>query len=554
MFCFSVSYSQDNRNDEKLRNIIREFGQADVTIPFTSRIKADYISRNLSVYASRNKQLYISLSEGDLEWFLNQHIDYQVIENYGAKGLVTSESVGQAVEWDTYPTYTQYDSIMRLFTVQYPSLCQLDTVGYTIYNKLVLVLKISDNVTSNENEPEVFYSSSMHGDETGGFVLMLRFIDYLLKNYNTDPRVKKLVDNLEIWINPLANPDGTYLTGNTISTPVRRNAQGYDLNRSFPDPMDPTIVVAKENLDMIKFMRKHNFVISANFHGGAEVVNYPWDRWYSKYHADDAWFLNISRDYADTVHYYSGTGYMTDEDNGVTRGADWYVVYGGRQDYITWELQGREVTIELDAIKLTPAAQLGLLWLYNRNSLLGYIENALYGIHGLVRDSATYAPVMAKVFISNHDKDSSHVYSDTIHGAFTRMLAPGTYTLTFSAEGYKSKVIADVDVLARQRADLIIDLEADLTNIEIPLPGPPKIYPNPASGMINFVLPGTMAGEISVVITGNSGKIMREFNTSNTIGVPVIIDVSRLAGGSYIILFRNIATGSKSQGRFVVIK
>ena len=148
-------------------------------------------------------------------------------------------------------------------------------------------------------------------------------------------RVKNLVDNLEIWINPLANPDGTYRSGNTISSPTRYNANGVDLNRNFPDPLTPNTMSAERNYDMMKFMRKHRFVISANFHSGAEVVNYPWDRWFSKYHADDSWFYSISRAYADTVHIYSGPAYMNDLDNGVTSGAVWYMVYGGRQDFVT---------------------------------------------------------------------------------------------------------------------------------------------------------------------------------------------------------------------------
>ena len=53
-----------------------------------------------------------------------------------------------------------------------------------------------------------------------------------------------------------------------------------------------------------------------------------------------------------------------------------------RQDFVTSELQGREVTIELDDQFITPAAQLTLLWQNNWHSLLGYLENALYGIHG----------------------------------------------------------------------------------------------------------------------------------------------------------------------------
>lgn len=550
----SEIYSQENINNEKLREIVRESGQAEVTVPYTGRNDANYLSRNLSVYAVKEKLVYISISPLTLEWFINQNLDYQIIVNTGLKGLVNATNVEQAMEWETYPTYTQYDSIMKYFSTQYPSLCRLDTIGFSINNRLVPALKISDNAITDENEPEVFYSSTMHGDETGGFVLMLRLIDYLLKNYNTIDRVRNLVDNLEIWINPLANPDGTYRSGNTLSSPVRVNASGSDLNRRFPDPMDPTIVVPKENIDMIKFMRKHGFVISANFHAGAEVVNYPWDRWYSKYHADDSWFLDISRDYADTVHSYSETGYMTDESNGVTRGAEWYIVYGGRQDFVTWELQGREVTIELDRIKFTPAAQLGLLWLYNRSSLLGYLENALYGIHGQVRDSASYAPVHAKVFIAGHDKDSSHVYSDSLSGKFVRLLSPGSYNLTFSADGYKEKTVNNIVVQAGQRTGLIMDLEADLSNIEIPISGPPSLYPNPASTVLNAMIPGEVSGEVNVRITSHSGQIIREYRIKSLKGVPVLIDVSRFPGGSYFVVFTSNETGNSSRGRFIVIK
>lgn len=553
-FCPAEIYSQNSTDNELLREIIREFGQAEVTVPYTSRNNINFLSRNLSVYAVKEKLVYISLSPLTMEWFINQNLDYQIIGNSLQKGLISASNVNQAMEWETYPTYTQYDSIMKYFSTQYPSLCRLDTIGLSINNRLVLALKISDNAAINEDEPEVFYTSSMHGDETGGFVLMLRFIDNLLKNYNSNSRVRKLVDNLEIWINPLANPDGSYRSGNTLTSPVRVNASGADLNRSFPDPMDPTIVVPKENADMIQFMRKHRFVISANFHGGAEVVNYPWDRWYSRYHADDSWFLEISRAYADTVHQYAATGYMTDESNGVTRGAAWYIVYGGRQDFVTWELQGREVTIELDRVKFTPAAQLGLLWLYNSSSLLGYLESALYGLHGLVRDSVTYTPVKAKVFITGHDKDSSHVYSDALSGSFVRLLAPGLYDIKFSAAGYIDKTVSNVSVLAGQRTDITVDMEAVLNNIDSILPGIPTLYPNPATSILNALLPEGITGDITVKITNQSGQIIAEYLTISMTGVPVPIDISRLSGGSYYILFISMDTGNKSGGRFIVVK
>ncbi|MBI5010094.1 MAG: carboxypeptidase regulatory-like domain-containing protein, partial [Bacteroidia bacterium] len=227
---------------------------------------------------------------------------------------------------------------------------------------------------------------------------------------------------------------------------------------------------------------------------------------------------------------------------------------GGRQDFVTWELQGREVTIELDRLKTTPAAQLGLLWLYNRNSLIGYLENALYGIHGIVRDSTTINPVSAKVFITGHDKDSSHVYSDTLYGAFTRMLSPGSYNLTFSAKGYKDKIVSNVVVLERQRTDLIVDMEPDLSYIEIPLSDPPVIYPNPSKGMPHAVLPKGFTGYINVKITGISGNLLREFYIYNQEGVPISFDTGLLPSGGYILIFTNNATGARSKGKFIVVK
>jgi hypothetical protein len=57
----------------------------------------------------------------------------------------------KAMEWDSYPTYSQYDSIMRFFAEEYPSLCRLDTIGTTLEGRLVMVLKISDNCNEDED-------------------------------------------------------------------------------------------------------------------------------------------------------------------------------------------------------------------------------------------------------------------------------------------------------------------------------------------------------------------------------------------------------------------
>ena len=548
-------HSQVIASDDKLRQIIAQDGQVEVMLPYIDYKSVEILSTNVSILSVKDNMIHISLSPLTVDWFILQKYDYKLVERVTSKGIISAANVNQSMDWDIYPTYSQYDSIMQSFSKLYPSLCRLDTIGTSINGKLVLALKISVNAAVDEDKPEVFYTSTMHGDETGGFILMLHLADYLLKNYNVNERVTNLVDNLEIWINPLANPDGTYGTGNTITSPTRYNANGYDLNRNFPDPFTPNTLKQKETLDMIKFMRKHKFVLSANFHSGSEVVNYPWDRWISKFHADDSWFNSISRAYADTAHLYAGPEYMNFLDNGVTRGALWYIVYGGRQDFMTWELHGREVTIELDNQFVTPAPQLTLLWQNNWHSLIGYLENALYGIHGLVRDVNSHTPVPAKVYISGHDKDSSEVYSDTLTGSFVRFMAPGSWNLTFSATGYRDTTINNVTVVSGQKTDLIVDMSPGVSSIEKTKSGTLiLLYPNPARDYINALLPDIIAGNINIRIINTIGKLISEFPYEAVQGVPLLIDIKSLPAGTYIVVFINPVTGTSFYGRLVIIK
>jgi hypothetical protein len=543
--------SQEIDKDNKLRNLVGEFRQAEVTIPYPGTKAIETLTRNVSITSIKDKKVYISISTLTIDWFLAQKFDYLILERPDYKGMKSAATLGQAMEWQSYPTYLQYDSIMQYFASTYPALCHLDTIGTSIDGRLVLAIKISDNAAITEGKPEVFYTSTIHGDETGGFILMLHLADYLLKNYSIDARVKNLVDNLEIWINPLANPDGTYTSGNTITFPTRGNANNFDLNRNFPDPVSTTSPMQKETSDMVKFMRNHKFVLSANFHSGAEVVNYPWDRW-ARLHADNDWFIDICRNYTDTVHKYSVPGYMTYLNNGITNGYEWYSINGGRQDFVTYELGGREVTVELDDQYITPAADLILLWQYNRQSLLGYIENAMYGIHGMVRDIHTLVPLAAKVYISGHDKDSSQVYSDTLRGRFTRFLSPGTWSLTFSSKGYQDTIVGNVIVIEGQSTDLTVGMRSITTTIDTTERESPLLYPNPASTYIWAKLPENLSGKVNIKVINESGMKVADYNKDFLFGFPLFIDVKGLAGGGYTIIFTNIQTGVSYRSRVII--
>lgn len=542
------SFSQvTGREDEKLRTIVRQKGQAEVIIMQPGTDEMEMLSRNVSITSLRNNRVYIFISPLTLDWFLSKRYDYSILERDESKGIAMASDVNHAMQWDKYPTYTQYDSIMRSFASLYPELCTLDTIGTSILGRLLVALRISGTRNPSVVKPRVFLTSSMHGNETAGFVLMLRLSGYLLQNYGVNSNLTNLIDNLEIWINPLANPDGTFRNGNEITDPTRENANGYDLNRNFPDPEVSNNILQKETIEMMKFLSRYRFNLSVNFHSGAEVANYPWDRW-SRSHADAAWFYQICRSYADTAHTYSRKGYMTDYDNGVTNGYNWYLIYGGRQDYVTWSLNGREITVELDTNYVSPASDLQILWESNRNSLTGFLENALYGIHGTVTDSYTGKPVPAMIKISGHDIDNSWVYSDTASGNFTRLIYPGLWNLSFSADGYLDTLIQNVSVIDRQPTILSIRME--------PIIKPPGLnsdillFPNPASNILRAIFSDKLRDRIRIRIFNSAGIEVMTFDADSSDGSPAEINISRLTSGTYIIAITNKSTGYTATAKF----
>ncbi|MBN2778383.1 MAG: PKD domain-containing protein [Bacteroidales bacterium] len=444
---FVFSQTNDNVDAKSILDIRGE-------IYFTFKAKPNEIQgfvNMLSVDSYDGKTVKAYANRQQFEKFSTTGKEFEIVADYyQPKALTMASSVAEMSNWDRYPTYEVYVEMMQSFATDYPDICVLDTIGYSLDGRLLLVVKISDNVEADEAEPEFLYTGMMHGDELIGGMVFLRLIDHILQNYGTNSQITNLVDNVQIYINPFANPDGTYAGGNsTVADATRNNADNIDLNRNYPD------FIAGQNPDgnntavetqlMIDFAASRNFVMSANSHSGAELLNYPYDT-QSIYPSDYEWWEFVCWEYADTAHEYSASGYLTDLDGGVTNGYAWYTATGTRQDYMNYYEYCREVTLELSTAKLLDAEDLPDYWEYNRRSLLNYLEQVTYGLRGIVTDSVTHEPLEAMVYIDGFDTYNSHVYSFPLHGDYYRLLNEGVYHVTFSCEGYRSKTfMVDID-------------------------------------------------------------------------------------------------------------
>lgn len=379
-------------------------------------------------------------------------------------------------DWDAYPTYEAYENMMQTFASEHPERCTYFELGTLDSGRKLMFCRINNG--QPDGKPRFLYTSTMHGNETTGFMLMLRFIDELCTS--NDARILNLINNLDIFICPNTNPDGTYYTSNqSVSGARRENANEIDLNRHYPDfdkgpHPDNNWCYQDETQWLMNLAQDYKFTMAANFHTGSEVVNYPWDT-HPSLHPDDAWWRLVSREYADLVHeacYPTDSTYMSIYDNGIVNGYVWYTISGSRQDYMNYYAQCREVTIETSNAYIPTATLMPTYWNYNHNSLLSYMEQCLNGIHGTITDVETGEAIEATVSIAEHDHHGSEVSSHLPTSDYHRPIKGGTYTVTYSAYGYEPQtitlsvndneaIVQDVQLIPIPNTPIIADFTAE---------------------------------------------------------------------------------------------
>jgi len=457
-------FSSNKKQYSKASACLEKKGEVYFKFNINTRAALSDLTNIISIDNVSGSEVYAYANKSEFETFLTRNLAYEVLTHPGdllKNPKMSDYNDRNNREWDSYPTYQGYVNLLNQFATDHPSLCKvmdLGPAGVPSKNHRIYAVKISDNVNSEEAEPEFVYSATIHGDEVLGYVTTLHFIDSLLSGYSSDSLIKYLVDNIEIWILPLCNPDGTYVTGDsTVSGAQRYNvADNFDLNRNCPCPCSQGnhklyglySKYATETKTRLDFEKQHNFNMSADLHAGTECALWPYHA-IIKRHADELWFKHVASGYANAVHISCGNnGYFTScGGDGVGHGfTEMYEAHGTIMDSRTHFQYCRTLCLEQSITKMLSASQLITHWEWNRNSLFNYLHQVLYGIRGVVTDLKTGQPLKAKVFIENHDADSSHVFSSLTHGDYYRPIYAGTYSVTFSSDGYFPQTISNVKV------------------------------------------------------------------------------------------------------------
>ncbi|CAF3814095.1 unnamed protein product [Rotaria sp. Silwood1] len=341
-----------------------------------------------------------------------------------------------------YHNYSEMTSILQDLASRYPSKASLVEIGKSQGGKSLLAMALSAYAPNQHVllRPEVKYIGNIHGNEVVGLEVLLYLIEYLLTS--NDTLVYQVMNRSRIWIMPSINPDGLEksIYGDCSSATGRYTLNNIDLNRNFPDYYGATLsssIRAQETSAIMSWLANVSFVLSANFHGGAFVINTPLDRYYvgrvSTSDDDDIYqmvahsYINRTKQINENcANEFMNTSY-------VIRGADWYEIVGGMQDYGYFNYGTIELTIEISCCKYPESNLLASYWDYNRDAMIGHLLQAQRGVKGLILNEYSQPIPSTEIMINNRKP----VVKVTSLGEFWRILLPGTYTLKVLYRGFQ---------------------------------------------------------------------------------------------------------------------
>ena len=156
------------------------------------------------------------------------------------------------------------------FGIDYKTICENGT-------PCVLDVVSLTSPLSNSEKVQVFISGAFHGDERYGPHVSLYLIELLASNYGKDTYLTNLLNTREIILLPMSNPSGFYFNEREERITTAGKIEYFDMNRDFPYNSSPNQCMKTLGARLIyKLFQDNVFVSAITFHGGTNVISYPW--------------------------------------------------------------------------------------------------------------------------------------------------------------------------------------------------------------------------------------------------------------------------------------
>jgi hypothetical protein len=136
-----------------------------------------------------------------------------------------------------YHTLAEVKSELDAAATAHPDLARLSSLGKTCEGRDIWAIRIGS--APDGQRPAFLFTGATHAREWISIEVSMEIVKHLVQGYSTDPDVKKLVDEREVWVIPVVNPDGVYYSQTEYKLwrknrrPNGNGQYGVDLNRNY---------------------------------------------------------------------------------------------------------------------------------------------------------------------------------------------------------------------------------------------------------------------------------------------------------------------------------
>jgi carboxypeptidase T len=198
-----------------------------------------------------------------------------------------------------FHSYGEAESDLFLLEQTYPAIAKVYDVGDSLEGRNLYAVKLSDNVETEENEAKVLFLGCHHAREWIAVDVPLMIAQHLAANYASDSQIRSLLDQSEVWILPVVNPDGLEYSIHVYRY-WRKNRRdngsgsyGVDLNRNYGyqwgyDDIGssgnansgtyrgPAPFSEPESRAVRDLVEAHDFLALISYHNYSQIILYPW--------------------------------------------------------------------------------------------------------------------------------------------------------------------------------------------------------------------------------------------------------------------------------------
>ncbi|MCM8798465.1 MAG: M14 family metallocarboxypeptidase, partial [Candidatus Omnitrophica bacterium] len=203
----------------------------------------------------------------------------------------------EGLAWNADGRYHSYAEVLSDFeelAKTYPDLAESVNLGSSFEGRKIFALRITK---VKEGKAKILLSGGIHAREWLGVETARLLAKYILEDYPQDKKVKDYLEQSEVWIVPIVNPDGFEYDRNTQALwrknrrPIENSGIGVDLNRNFDFHWDPPqsastnpasdtyrgpSPASETEVKIIQDLISQGFNAFIDFHSYSQIIVYPW--------------------------------------------------------------------------------------------------------------------------------------------------------------------------------------------------------------------------------------------------------------------------------------